>query len=138
MVYGYVPAYDDAPNRETEETVAVLECENCGKACEKLHDVPEFNYKGCDVCMEEAQHALAREIWEHFGKQQDWKWHEKTRYANGLIDKWGDRYIDLSGDSGFTWVLNVFSHGDINGIAVLHWVFKAEGDTLTELLEALK
>jgi hypothetical protein len=62
MVYEDVPAYDDAPNGESEETVAVLECENCHKACGKLHDVPEFNYKGCDACMEEAQHELACEI----------------------------------------------------------------------------
>jgi hypothetical protein len=126
------------PDADPEETAAVLEYENCHKACETLHDVPEFNYKGCDACMEEAQHELAREIWEHFGKQQEWKWHEKTRYENGLIDKWGERYIDLSGDSGYTWVLNVFSDGDINGIAVPRWVFKAEGDRLNELLEVLR
>jgi hypothetical protein len=57
--------------------------------------------------MEEAQHELAREIWEHFNTQDGWRCHQKSRYANGFIDHWGERYIDLSGDSGFTWQLNL-------------------------------
>jgi hypothetical protein len=54
MDYGCVPAYHDPADADAEETVAVLECENCRKACEKLHHVPEFDYMGCDACMEEA------------------------------------------------------------------------------------
>jgi hypothetical protein len=61
MDYGCVPAYHDPADADAEETVAVLECENSRKACEKLHHVPEFDYMGCDDCMEEAMAELSRE-----------------------------------------------------------------------------
>ena len=36
-------------------------CENCGSTGERLTRVPEFDYMGCDDCMEEALAVLARE-----------------------------------------------------------------------------
>lgn len=47
-------------------SVAVLKCENCGTTnCERLTRVPEFDYMGCDECMEEALAVIARENCEH-------------------------------------------------------------------------
>ena len=42
-------------------SVAVLQCENCGQSCERVTHVPEFDYMGCDDCMEEALAVIARE-----------------------------------------------------------------------------
>ena len=36
-------------------------CENCGQTGERLTLVPEFDYMGCDECMEEALAVIARE-----------------------------------------------------------------------------
>jgi hypothetical protein len=36
-------------------------CGNCGKVGVELHHVPEFDYMGCDDCMEEALALLATE-----------------------------------------------------------------------------
>jgi hypothetical protein len=33
---------------------AVDHCENCGRSGQRLTRVPEFDYMGCDDCMEEA------------------------------------------------------------------------------------
>jgi hypothetical protein len=40
---------------------AVLTCENCKTHADRLTRVPEFDYMGCDDCMEEALDILARE-----------------------------------------------------------------------------
>ena len=47
---------DSAPEPE-----AAHECFNCGKACDELHHVPEFDYMGCEDCLNEAMELLARE-----------------------------------------------------------------------------
>src|SRR5690242_15044675 len=45
-----------------EPSPAVLNvCENCGQSCDRLTLVPEFEYMGCDQCMEEALAVIARE-----------------------------------------------------------------------------
>jgi hypothetical protein len=36
-------------------------CQNCGRTGQRLTRVPEFDYMGCDDCMEEALAVLARE-----------------------------------------------------------------------------
>ena len=36
-------------------------CQNCGKIVDRLTPVPEFNYMGCDDCMEEALAVIAHE-----------------------------------------------------------------------------
>jgi hypothetical protein len=41
------------------------ECQNCGNSVETLHRVPEFDYMGCDDCMEEALAVIARDACEH-------------------------------------------------------------------------
>ena len=46
-------------------SVAVLKCENCGTGAERLTRVPEFDYMGCDDCMEEALAVIKRESCEH-------------------------------------------------------------------------
>jgi hypothetical protein len=62
MFYGYVPIYDPRPKTEdVTESVAVNVCENCGRTCEELHDLPEWNFKACDECAEEAAREDARE-----------------------------------------------------------------------------
>lgn len=43
------------------ESAAVNECENCGHASETLVHVPEWNFMGCDDCMEECMTILAAE-----------------------------------------------------------------------------
>jgi hypothetical protein len=40
---------------------AVNYCENCGQSCDRLFDVPEFDYKGCERCLEEAIEILQAE-----------------------------------------------------------------------------
>lgn len=42
-------------------SAAVNICENCGQTADRLTLVPEFDYLGCDDCMEEAMTVLARE-----------------------------------------------------------------------------
>jgi hypothetical protein len=36
-------------------------CQNCGVVTDRLTQVPEFDYLGCDECMEEALGQIARE-----------------------------------------------------------------------------
>lgn len=50
---------------DASRSFAVNECENCGQTCERLTRVPEFDYMGCDECMEEALAVIARENCEH-------------------------------------------------------------------------
>jgi hypothetical protein len=50
---------------DASASVAVLKCENCGQTGERLTRVPEFDYMGCDECMEEALAIIARENCEH-------------------------------------------------------------------------
>ena len=40
---------------------AVLTCENCKAHADRLTRVPEWDYMGCDDCMEEALAVIARE-----------------------------------------------------------------------------
>ena len=40
---------------------AVLTCENCKAHADRLTRVPEWDYMGCDDCMEEALAVLERE-----------------------------------------------------------------------------
>src|SRR5262249_14355675 len=40
---------------------APFECFNCGKGCGQLHYVPEFDYMGCEECLDEAMEQLASE-----------------------------------------------------------------------------
>jgi len=57
---------------------------------------------------------------------------------DGFIDRWGDRYVDLSGTYGYTWELRKFTDSDIDGVAVGRWIgCDIEGDTLAELQEVL-
>jgi hypothetical protein len=36
-------------------------CQNCDRVVDRVTLVPEFNYMGCDDCMDEALHVLAAE-----------------------------------------------------------------------------
>lgn len=40
---------------------AANQCFNCGKGCDELHYVPEFDYMGCDDCLDEAMKVIERE-----------------------------------------------------------------------------
>src|SRR5215471_7893510 len=51
----------DEGRMEAEPAEAAHECFNCGKACDELHHVPEFDYMGCEDCLDEAMELLARE-----------------------------------------------------------------------------
>lgn len=58
--------WDEGRNFEdASSSVAVLQCENCRHTCERLTHVPEWDYMGCDDCVEEAFAVLAREACEH-------------------------------------------------------------------------
>lgn len=46
---------------DASDSYAVNTCENCGCTCERLTRVPEFDYMGCDDCMEEALAEIERE-----------------------------------------------------------------------------
>jgi hypothetical protein len=48
--------YPDASHSE-----AINVCQNCRAHVERLTLVPEFEYMGCDECMEEALAVIARE-----------------------------------------------------------------------------
>jgi len=43
------------------DSVAILRCQNCGEVAERLTQIPEFDYLGCDPCVEEAMAVIARE-----------------------------------------------------------------------------
>ena len=67
-------------------------------------------------------------------KANGWK-----RYESGYLDESGDRYLDLSGDSGYAWELKFFSDSDnADGIAAAHWIEATAGDTIAELRHVLK
>jgi len=61
------------------------------------------------------------------------------RDGAGFVDHTGERFVDLSGDYGWAWELNVFSDADdADGIARAMWVnTQSQGDTLAELAAAL-
>jgi hypothetical protein len=117
--------YDPLPQTDdVTVSVAVNECQNCGKACETLHDLPRWNFQACDECAEEAARAdelETREVRE-FLVADGWKPFEK-----GLSQD--DGYIDLSRDFGFTWRLRYFDGES--------WGKETDGDTLDELKVAL-
>ncbi|HKE24950.1 MAG TPA: hypothetical protein VKB88_21455 [Bryobacteraceae bacterium] len=57
--------YDPLPKTDdVTATVAVNECQNCGKACETLVWLEGWNYNACDTCAEEAAREDAREAAE--------------------------------------------------------------------------
>lgn len=49
---------------ELETPAPAFRCFNCDKPCHELKDVPEFDYKGCQVCYDEALAILAAEAAE--------------------------------------------------------------------------
>ena len=48
-------------SRDVLYSAAVHICQNCGQTADRLTLVPEFEYLGCDDCMEEALKQVARE-----------------------------------------------------------------------------
>lgn len=59
----YMDRFTEYTSREesASHSEAVLTCQNCGQSAERLTLVPEFEYMGCDECMEEALAVIARE-----------------------------------------------------------------------------
>lgn len=53
--------WDEGRDFDAASNDAVDHCENCGRAGQRLTRVPEFDYMGCDDCMEEALAVIARE-----------------------------------------------------------------------------
>jgi hypothetical protein len=106
------------------DEVAVNVCGNCGRACEKLHDLVRWEFKGCDECAEEAERADERDTQEvrEFLVARGW-----TPFERGLSQD--DLYINLSRDFGFTWELRSFDGES--------WSKPVEGDTVVELKQAL-
>jgi hypothetical protein len=51
----------DEGREDASVSAAVNICENCGQACEELHDLAEWNFQACDECAEEAAREDARE-----------------------------------------------------------------------------
>jgi hypothetical protein len=51
----------DEGRMEAEPAEAAYECFNCGKTCDQLHYVPEFDYMGCEECLDEAMALLEAE-----------------------------------------------------------------------------
>src|SRR5499426_2892340 len=51
----------DEGRDDAAEPEAACECFNCGQGCDELHHVPEFDYMGCEDCLDEAMELLARE-----------------------------------------------------------------------------
>jgi hypothetical protein len=54
--------YIDGDGREfpdASSSAAVNECVNCGRTCETLHHVPEFDFMGCGDCLDEAMEIIA-------------------------------------------------------------------------------
>ena len=57
--------WDEGRDFAAAPSAAVDRCENCGRSGERLTRVPEFDYMGCDDCMEEALAVIKRENCEH-------------------------------------------------------------------------
>jgi hypothetical protein len=53
--------WDEGRDFAAAPSAAVDRCENCGRTGQRLTRVPEFDYMGCDDCMEEALAVIARE-----------------------------------------------------------------------------
>jgi hypothetical protein len=51
----------DEGRDEVAQSEAACECFNCGRQCGELHHVPEFDYMGCEDCLDEAMRLLERE-----------------------------------------------------------------------------
>jgi hypothetical protein len=90
------------------ESSAVNECENCERACETLHHVPEFNFMGCDTCLDECMTIIAaeraaticaadRRILDAARKSvghETLATREPARFT--VVDRWnGDRWIEV-------------------------------------------
>jgi hypothetical protein len=99
-------------------------CENCGRACEKLHDLTGWNFKACDECAEEAVREDERDTEEVRELLIADGW---TPLEKGLSQD--DGCIDLSRDFGLTWTLR-YLDGE-------SWSRVVEGDTVAELKVAL-
>jgi hypothetical protein len=57
--------YDPFPKTDdVTASVAVNECQNCGKACETLTYLEGWHFNACDQCAEEAAREDAREAAE--------------------------------------------------------------------------
>lgn len=50
----------DEGREDVTASAAVNVCENCGKACETLIDLPSWNFKACPTCAEDAAREDAR------------------------------------------------------------------------------
>jgi Zn finger protein HypA/HybF involved in hydrogenase expression len=53
--------WDEGRDFAVPTSSPVDHCENCGRSGQRLTRVQEFDYMGCDDCMEEALAVLARE-----------------------------------------------------------------------------
>ncbi|HKD45155.1 MAG TPA: hypothetical protein VKD24_05815 [Candidatus Angelobacter sp.] len=61
--------YDPLPQADdVTRTVAVHECQNCGKTCERLTWLEGWNFNACETCAEEAAAEDAREAAQLFCK----------------------------------------------------------------------
>jgi len=56
--------WDEREFPDASSSAAVHECANCGRTADRLTLVPEFNYMGCDDCMEEALEIIAADAIE--------------------------------------------------------------------------
>ena len=54
----------DEGRDDATHSVAVMKCFNCGRGCDKLYNIPEVDYMGCEECKEEAEGVLACEVAE--------------------------------------------------------------------------
>lgn len=64
MIYGN--RFCDDPSY----SVAVNICENCGKPCDELIDLPIWNFKACPTCADDAAREDAREAAEHMPERR--------------------------------------------------------------------
>jgi hypothetical protein len=60
-VIDYIDWDEGRDLEDASSSVAVLTCENCKAHAERLTLVPEWDYMGCDECMEEALDIISRE-----------------------------------------------------------------------------
>ena len=51
----------DEGRDEVAQSEAAGECFNCGRRAGELHHVPEFDYMGCEECLDEAMALLEAE-----------------------------------------------------------------------------
>jgi hypothetical protein len=61
LAHNYFPRRFAQELAETTQHPDGYICQNCDRVVERVTLVPEFNYYGCDDCMEEALKQIARE-----------------------------------------------------------------------------